>query len=64
LLNLDFARTLAASTGSVGERHAPMIKAVATPGLKIRYANKEVMAQEKIMTGPRKYRTDFQCLQK
>ncbi len=60
----DLERTLAARTGSVGERQAPIISAVGMDILKMRKAKRAVIAQEKVMIGPRKYSTDFQCLLK
>jgi hypothetical protein len=62
LLNLDFESTLAARTGSVGERQAPMTKAAGREALIMRWANTEVTAHEKVMIGPKNQRTDFQCL--
>lgn len=53
-LNRDFASTLAASTGSVGDRQAPMIKADGMLVLKMKYAKREVIAHENVMIGPRK----------
>lgn len=60
-LKRDLASTLAASTGSVGDRHAPMIRAVGMLVLKMSAAKSAVTAHEKAMMGPRNQRTEFQC---
>ncbi len=58
------ARTLAASTGSVGARQALMMRAVVNLVRNTAYTKPAVTSQLKVMTGPNIQPTLFQCREK